>query len=334
LIGTVAGGYTIQFLTAFLADRNSGRLCNISIMKHALAISMGALIALSAFPAMSQSGSKRTWKPPDAAPVPAEVEIDKNVACLPADRAEKADLYRPAKRAAHVRLPAVVVIHGGGWTSGDKAEERETNIGVNLARAGFVAMSINYVLCIRGNVTWLQNLYDCKTAVRWLRKNADRLQIDAQHIGVIGGSAGGHLAALVAVTSAADGLEPTGSYSQFSCRVQCAVDLYGPIELLSYRDLPMFGKTRKEAPELYRAASPTTYASKNIPPILILHGTADKSVDPEQSRRFAAALRKAGASCELVLVEGAPHTFHLQPKERDLRPLVLDFLSRHLRSGK
>jgi len=160
------------------------------------------------------------------------------------------------------------------------------------------------------------------------------LQIDAEHIGVIGGSAGGHLAALVAVTSAADGLDPKGPYPEFSCRVQCAVDLYGPIDLLSYRDLLMFGKTRKEAPELYRAASPTTYVRKNNPPILILHGTADKSVDAEQSRRFAAALHKAGASYELVLVEGAPHTFHLQPKQRDLRPLVLGFFSKHLRSAK
>jgi len=303
-------------------------------MKYTLAFSLGSLLALSVFPALSQDGGKQQGKPPDMASAPPDVEIDKDVAYLPAGRAEKADLYRPAKREAHLRSPAVVVIHGGGWTTADKGEERETNICVNLARAGFVAMSINYVLCTHGNVTWPQNLYDCKTAVRWLRKNAERLQIDPEHIGVIGGSAGGHLAALVAVTTTADGLDPTGPYAEFSCRVQCAVDLYGPINLLSYRDLPMFGKTRKQAPELYRAASPTTYVSKNNPPILILHGTADKSVDADQSRNFAAALQKAGASHELVLVEGAPHTFHLQPKQRDLRPLVLGFFSKHLRLAK
>jgi acetyl esterase/lipase len=224
----------------------------------------------------------------------------------------------------------VVVIHGGGWTSGDKSHARESNIAVNLALGGFVAMSINYALCTDGKVTWPQNLYDCKTAVRWLRKNADRLHIDSQRIGVIGGSAGGHLAALVAMTTAADRLDPPGPNEGFSCHVQCAVDLYGPIDLLSYRDLPMFGKTRKEAPQLYRMASPTTYANKNNPPILILHGTADKSVSPEQSRQFAAALQKVGASHEFVLVKGAPHTFHLQPAQRDLRPLVLGFFRRHL----
>jgi acetyl esterase/lipase len=261
------------------------------------------------------------------------VEIERDVAYLPADRAEKADLYRPAARAADVRFPAVVVVHGGGWTSGDKGHAREVNIAVNLAQGGFIALSINYALSTGGKVTWPQNLYDCKTAVRWLRKNAERLQVDARHIGVIGGSAGGHLAALLAMNTATDGLDPAGPYAEFSCRVQCAVDLYGPIDLLTYRDLPMFGKTRQEAPQLYRAASPTSYVRRTNPPILILHGTADRSVDPEQSRRFAAALQKAGASHELVLVPGAPHTFDLQPKERDLRPLVLGFFRKHLRSG-
>jgi acetyl esterase/lipase len=300
-------------------------------MKHTVTLLLGVVLALGGLPARAHNGGQQQAKPP--AEAPAGVELDRDVTYLPAGRAEKADLYRPARRPARVRSPAVVVIHGGGWTSGDKAHQREVNIAVNLAREGFVALSINYALCTAGKVTWPQNLYDCKTAVRWLRQNAERLQVDAEHIGVIGGSAGGHLAALVAVTGAADGLDPTGPYAEFSCRVQCAVDLYGPIDLLSYRDLPMFGKTRREAPELYRAASPSTYVNRGNAPILILHGTADRSVDVEQSRRFAAALEKAGASHELVLVEGAPHTFDLQPRERDLRPLVLGFFSKQLRSG-
>jgi acetyl esterase/lipase len=302
-------------------------------MKPTVVIVLGTTLALSVSLGQLQEGTKGIVKPQDRAPTPPGVEIERDLAYLPAGRLEKADLYRPAQRAATARSPAVVVIHGGGWTSGDKAHEREVNIAVNLAQTGFVALSINYALSTGGSVTWPQNLYDCKTAVRWLRQHADRLQIDAEHIGVIGGSAGGHLAALVAVTRAADGLDPPGPYADFSCRVQCAVDLYGPIDLLSYRDLPMFGKTRKEAPQLYRAASPTTYADKSSPPILILHGTADRSVDVEQSRRFAAALDRAGARHELVLVEGAPHTFHLQPRQRDLRPLVLRFFSKHLRPG-
>jgi dipeptidyl aminopeptidase/acylaminoacyl peptidase len=93
----------------------------------------------------------------------------------------------------------------------------------------------------------------------------------------------------------------------------------------------MLGKKRADAPELYRAASPTTYVDRYDPPVLILHGTADKTVDVQQSEVFAAALKKAGVEHELVIVEGAPHTFHLQPKQRDLRPLVLGFFDKHLR---
>ena len=263
-------------------------------------------------------------------PAQPDPQLQRDVAYLPAGRSEKADLYFPAQRDAKTRSPAIVVIHGGGWTVGDKAEEREVNIAVNLARSGFVVLSINYALSTNGKVTWPQNVFDCKTAVRWLRKNAERLQLDADHIGVIGGSAGGHLAAFLAVTEPKDGFDPSGPYPEYSCRVQCAVDLYGPIDLGSYKDLPMFGKSRSEAPDLYRAASPLSYVRKSNPPVLILHGTADKSVSIEQSRLFARALEKAGAPVVFEEVTGAPHTFHLQPKQRDLRELVIGFFNRHL----
>lgn len=281
---------------------------------------------------LAQTSDKKA--PPTLPKAPEGVLIEQNVAYLPGDRAEKADLYLPAKRAKDERSPAVVIIHGGGWTGGDKAAAREFNIGTTLALNGYVGMSINYILASEGKPTWPQNVHDCKTAVRWLRKNAERLQIDADHIGTIGGSAGGHLAAMLAVTGSADGLDPAEPYGNLSCRVQCAVDMYGPIDIARARDTPMLGKKRAEAPELYRAASPLTYIDRGNPPILILHGTADKSVDVSQSEHFAAALKKGGVEHELVIVEGAPHTFHLQPKERDLRPVVLGFFDKHLKSKK
>jgi acetyl esterase/lipase len=263
--------------------------------------------------------------------MPEGIRFEPDVAFLEAGRNEKADLYLPEGLPAGRRAPAVVIIHGGGWSGGDKRAAREINIGTNLALNGYVGMSINYALSIGGKTTWPQNLHDCKTAVRWLRKNADRLQVNPDRIGVIGGSAGGHLAAMLAVTGPGDGLDPAGPYGEFSCRVQCAVDLYGPADLLERGDTKMLGKTRAEAPDLYRAASPTTYADESDPPILILHGTADKTVDLKQSERFAAALKRVGARHELVIIEGAPHTFHLQPKQRDLRPLVLGFFDTHLK---
>jgi acetyl esterase/lipase len=267
-------------------------------------------------------------------PAPEGVTIEQDVAYLAPGRTETADLYLLAKRAAGVRSAAVVIIHGGGWTGGDKAAAREFNIGTNLALNGCVAISINYVLATKDKATWPNNLHDCMTAVRWLRKNAERLQVDPERIGVIGGSAGGYLAAMLAVVDAKDGLDPKGPYGDFSCRVQCAVDMYGPANLTEHRDISMLGKTREQAPELYRLASPVTYVKKSTPPILILHGTADKTVDVKQSEQFAAALKKVGAVHELVIVEGAPHTFHLQHKQRDLRPVVLGFFDKHLRLAK
>ena len=265
--------------------------------------------------------------------LPPGVRFEPDVAFLGDGRTEKADLYLPAELPKGQRAPAVVIIHGGGWSGGDKRAAREINIGTNLALNGYVGLSINYVLSTGGKGTWPQNLHDCKTAVRWLRKHADRLQINPDRIGVIGGSAGGHLAALLAVTGLDDGLDPAGPYGEFSCRVQCAVDLYGPADLLERGDTKMLGKTRAEAPELYRAASPTTYADESAPPILILHGTADRTVDLKQSELLAAALKRAGARHEFVIIAGAPHTFHLQPKQRDLRPLVLGFFDAHLKGG-
>ncbi len=271
-------------------------------------------------------------KKPQAEPkFPADVRVEQNVSFLGDERKEKADLYFPLEMPKDKRVPAVVIIHGGGFVGGEKNAAREINIGSNLARNGYLAMSIEYVLSVKGSTVWPQNLHDCKTAVRWLRKNAERLHIDPDHIGVIGGSAGGHLAAMVTLTAPGDGLDPKEPYGDLSCRVQCGVDLYGPAEFGSWHDSPMLGKKFAEAPELYRQASPVAYAHKDSPPMLILHGTADTTVALKQSELMAEALQKAGAEHELVIVEGAPHSFHLEPKQKDLRPLVIGFFDKHLK---
>ncbi len=258
--------------------------------------------------------------------------VEKDLQYLAPDRNEKADLYVPLAPPVGARMPAVVIIHGGGFTGGKKDAARELNIGGTLASNGYVAMSIDYLLSVDGLVTWPQNLYDCKTAVRWLRKNADRWQIDPEHIGVIGGSAGGHLAAMLGLAGPDASLDPPSPYADFSCRVQCAVDMYGPASFADRPHHAMFGKTQAEAPELYRQASPIAHASRDDPPMLILHGTADKTVPVAQSELMADALKKAGVEHQLEIIPDAPHTFHLQPKQRDLRPLVLGFFDRYLKS--
>ncbi len=272
--------------------------------------------------------------------VGAEVRVQRDVAYLGQDRKEKLDLYLPGTIRDGQRLPAVVIIHGGGWFGGDKAARREQNIGANLARAGYVCASINYLLAEKkdGNpgrrlaTIWPKNVHDCKTAVRFLRKNAADYHIDPDHIGAIGGSAGGHLTAMLGLAGPDDGLDPKGPYGEFSCRVQAIVPMYGVHDLLARaRDKNLADAMNDQQREFCVAASPVTYASKDDPPALILHGTADSTVAVRQSKLLADALRKVDVATDLVIVQDAPHSFHLQPKQRDLRPLVIEFFDKHLK---
>ena len=265
---------------------------------------------------------------------PTDVRIEHDVAYLPGDRSDKADLYFPLVLPKARRVPAVVIIHGGGFNDGDKGRPREINIGHTLALHGFVGMSINYQLAKeKGVATWPQPVYDAKASVRWLRKNAERLGLDPARIAVIGCSAGGNLAAILALTGPRDEFDAASPYPEISAAVCCAIDFYGAVDLLNYHDMKMFAKTRAEAPELYRRASPASYADAHGAPLLIVHGTADETVALSQSETLAAALKRAGAPFEFVTIPGAPHTFDLEPKQRDLRPLVLAFLDRHFASA-
>lgn len=265
--------------------------------------------------------------------VPDAVSVEYDVSYLPGDRKEKADVYRPKGLDVAAPLPAVLIIHGGGFNDGDKGKGREVNFGVNLALNGYVGLSINYKLRkVQGQVTWPQNLHDCKAAVRWLRQNAERLNVDPARIGVMGSSAGGNLAAMLALTRPSDGLDPDVPYGGISTAVKCAVDFYGAVDLMNYHDVKMFARSRAEAPELYKKASPISYAHEEAPALLIVHGTADETVPVSQSEALVAALKAAGAPVEFLVISGAPHTFHLQSlPDRDLRAEVIGFLDYHLK---
>ena len=267
-----------------------------------------------------------------------EVRVEKDVAYLGPERAEKADLYLPEMLEPGKKYPGIVIIHGGGWTGGDKAAAREINIGTTLAAQGYVCMSINYQLAKPGKPTFPANIQEAKLAVRWLRKNADRFQLDAGHIGAIGGSAGGHLTALLAVSGPECGLDPVDD-AEFSCRIQAAVPLYphcastweGGTPLETYDSLPMFAQTHPEAPKLWDSGSPIKNISRDDPPMLLLHGTADKTTPLAQSTSLRAAALEAGVPCKLIIIEGAPHAFHLQPEQRDLRQAVIECVDRFLK---
>ncbi len=271
----------------------------------------------------------------------AEVRIEKDVAYLGAERSEKLDLYFPPdhRPGEGDPKPAVVIIHGGGWFGGDKGARREINIGTNLARAGYVCASINYELAkatkedaftVRLERIWPRNLADCQTAVRYLRSRAKELGIDPERIGAIGGSAGGHLTAMLGFVDEPVGPEEGRLYPGHSSRVQAIVPMYGPNDLVHRaRELGLDGDPNLV--ELCRAASPVTHLSPDDPPTLILHGTKDTTVDLKQSQILGEACRGIGHEFELRIVEGGKHSFHLQPPGHDLRPLATAFFNRHLK---
>lgn len=265
--------------------------------------------------------------------IPAGVKMTPDVRfLLDETRTELADLYQPQARPSGALGGAIVFIHGGGWTSGDKDQIRSINVCSHLTLHGYTCLNINYLLAspTPGDYTqtaWPQNYYDCQRAVQWLRQNAHDLHIDPNRIGVIGGSAGGHLAHMVALAPpeleandpAAVGLLDTTQFPVDG--VRCAVNLYGPADFLvgigdvdqPGASLTMFPGPLAEHRGLYRQASPTTHIHPDNPPVFLLHGTADTIVDIRQSELYVAKARECGAPVCFRSVEGAPHAFHLEP---------------------
>ena len=278
------------------------------------------------------AADSKDWKITSPPEIPAEIRVERDLAYLPEDRKEKADIYSPAANPTDQRHAAVLLMHGGGFNDGDKAKGREVQMAVELAKHGYVCMSINYKLWNKGikSPTWPRSLLDAKTAVRWLRTNAERLKIDPERIAAFGNSAGGNLAAMLATTTPADGLEPDAPFAGVSTQVSCAIDFYGALDLGNYHDMQMFQQTRTENPAVYRKASPLTYVRAGGAPLLIVHGTADETVPVSQAKTMAAALVKADAEHQLVIVPDAPHTFALVTSKKDFRPLVFDFLAKYL----
>eukprot|EP01044_Picomonas_judraskeda_P000329 COSAG03_NODE_14_length_22296_cov_10.813128_19_plen_391_part_00 len=248
-------------------------------------------------------------------------------------RGELADLYQPQTRRSEAGPGAAIVfIHGGGWTGGDKDQPRSINVCSHLALHGYTCLNINYLLASPtpgdyAKAAWPQNYYDCQRGVQWVRQHAEELHIDPTRIGVIGGSAGGHLAHMVAL--APPGLtakDPTAAglldTAQFPVDgVRCAVNLYGPADFLigigdvdkPGASLTMFPGPLAAHQELYRQASPVAHIHAGNPPVFLLHGSADTTVDIRQSELYVAKAQACGAPVRFRKVVGAPHAFHLEP---------------------
>lgn len=245
-----------------------------------------------------------------AAEMPAPVFRLSDLAFLPPDRTERLDLYVPYRRDFSVRRPGVLFIHGGGFTKGDKAEYRSASVSADLARAGYVVVSCNYVLGAKDKPgVWPRNIADCREAVRWMRANADALGLDPARIAVAGGSAGGYLALMVGLSDdrAGPGGDPQAKYS---AKVSAVIDMYGVVNFSKHGT----GAVPGVGPAAQAAYLPENQCDPQDPPVLILHGTADTTVDIAQSKDMVAALKKGSVSYEFIIVEGAPHTFDLHPR--------------------
>ncbi len=234
--------------------------------------------------------------------------------------------FPPAAGKTRAASPAVLWIHGGGWTGG--SPESFFPMARYTAARGAASFVVQYRLVNAGGVTMADSIADCKSAVRYLRGHAAELNIDPDKIAVAGESAGGHLAAAVATL---DGDNNPEDAPGISARPDALV-LYNPCLDLGRssfaRLLPgaaMEPATRQR--ELADQYSPLAHVHPGLPPTICIHGEADTVVSPDQSRDFAAKMRQAGNHCELVLLPGIPHAF-LIPAYKCSEAVVVNALRR------
>lgn len=246
------------------------------------------------------------------------------------------------------KLPAVIFVTGGGFISANRA--RMPQLRMFLAENNFVAASINYRTAPNSNFP--APIEDVKSAIRFLKANANRFNVDAEKIFVIGDSAGGYLTAFAAVTNDAPTFN-VGENLNYSSKILAAVDLYGvsdpariaenfPPEVQAAYDLPgsmaslfvngIAGFTGKGGvltiPEVDKA-NPLNYITKNSAPMLLMHGSADNIVSPAQTNILFQALRNAGVEAERYVVPNANHSDDYWAQE-EIFCVIVDFLKKFI----
>ena len=246
----------------------------------------------------------------------------------------KLDVVAPAEEGA--RRPAIIQIHGGSWVMGDKREQGWPLLS-HLAANGWVCFNLNYRLS--PGATFPDHLIDLKAGLAWIREHADEWGIDPDFIAVTGGSAGGHLAALMALTANDPEYQP--GFEEADTSLQAAVPIYGVYDFTSrlgpnrlpfwYRRLEsqIMKAFRDEEPEKFRRASPVERIHADAPPFFIIHGDRDTLAPVEEARDFANELASVSKAPVIYAeLSGAQHAFDLfcSPRTAHMLVAVLKFL--------
>lgn len=242
------------------------------------------------------------------------------------------DIYHPGGHAVSELRPAIVLLHGGGWTSYDKSNMRL--MGEFLGRHGYLAFAVDYRLFHDKESRWPAQLDDVQRSVRWIRANAAKYGVNPKLIGAFGHSAGAQLAALLGMEDTRDNSDP--ALAQYSSKVQAVVDVSGPTDFTADHDpdgvafLNKFlGVTFGSRPEVWRLASPTFHVAKDNAAFLIVHGTRDENVPIQQAEKLFERLQAAGVPSSFVKVDDV-HTFESPEVRRQLAIESLAFFTRYL----
>jgi acetyl esterase/lipase len=251
------------------------------------------------------------------------VERVKNIRYAPgAGRRHLLDVWRP-KGGAH-RAPVLLQLHGGAWMVGDKGQQA-LPLMLHLAAEGWVCVAANYRLSPRVSIP--DQLIDCKLTIRWIRDHIAEYGGDPDFVVVTGGSAGGHLAALLALTPNDAEFQP--GFEDADTSVTACVPLYGVYDLAEVFDpqdragprgerighwfaRKVAGATVEEDRERFVKYSPISHVGPHAPPFFVVHGKSDNLVPVEQARRFVAALREVSRKPVLYAeIPGASHAFEV-----------------------
>ncbi|HEU5291568.1 MAG TPA: alpha/beta hydrolase [Cyclobacteriaceae bacterium] len=243
----------------------------------------------------------------------------------------KADLFYPRK--IKKNLPAVVMVHGGGWRSGDKS--MNTPLAQLLAMHGYFVMSVEYQLSLEAK--YPAAVYNLKAAVRWLRSKAQEFQIKENYIAIIGGSAGGQLASLIGATNGNPQFEGNHGYPEFSSEVQAVVDLDGLLDFTDRENLEM-KRTVQSADvfwleghydsisDKWREASALYQVSKKSPPYLFINSSQKRF--HAGYKAMVAQLASMDIKSEVIELKTAPHSYwFFEPWFTPMKTNIISFLN-------